>query len=108
MLTPVILSFLLLAAHFLRSASYVLVGICLAVPLLLLVRRWWAVRVVQIMLLLAAVEWLFTTLQIVSMRQADGRPWERAGIIFGIVVLWTLLSGLIFAHPRMKRWYGIE
>lgn len=105
MLIPVVLSFVVLAAHFLRTGSYVIVGICLAMPLLLLVRRWWVVRVIQISLLLAAVEWLFTTMQIVQERQAEGRPWLRAGIIFGTVVFWTLASGLVFAHPRIRRRY---
>lgn len=106
MLIPVIFSFLLLAAHFLRSANYVMVVLTLTLPMLLMVRKWWVVRVIQVMLLLAAVEWLFTTLNIVEQRQADGRPWLRAGIIVGTVVVWTLASGLVFAHPRLKKRYG--
>jgi len=43
---PVVLSALLLAAHFYRSRSLALVAISLAVPLLLLAKERWSARAV--------------------------------------------------------------
>ncbi len=105
LIIPVVLSFVVLAAHFLRAGSLLIVAICLAFPLLLLVRKCWISRIIQIALVLGAVEWLLTTMQIVHERQEDGRPWMRAGIIFGVVMLWTLGSALAFVHPALKRRY---
>lgn len=51
-LVPVFFSSALIAAHFLRRGSIVLVGLCLAMPLLLLFPRRWAARLVQIYLFL--------------------------------------------------------
>src|SRR5678815_4260944 len=105
LLIPVVLSFVVLAAHFLRTGNLLVVAICLAFPLLLLVRKWWIARIIQIALLLGAVEWFFTTLQIVQERQETHRPWARAGVIFGVVMLWTVCSALAFVHPALKRRY---
>jgi hypothetical protein len=105
LLIPVVLSFVVLAAHFLRGGNLLVVAVCLAFPLLLLARKWWIARIIQIALVLGAIEWFFTTMQIVHERQEDGRPWTRAGIIFGIVMLWTLGSALAFVHPALKRRY---
>jgi hypothetical protein len=104
-LLPVVLSFMLLAAHFLRSGNLVLVGLCLITPLLLFVRKPWVVRLIQVLLVLGALEWLWTTAQIIERRQAAGGPWIRAAVIFGGVILWTLGSTLVFFTPRLSRRY---
>ena len=105
LIIPVVLSFVVLGAHFLRGGNLLVVAICLAFPLLLLVRKCWIARIIQIALVLGAVEWLFTTMAIVQERQESGRPWMRAGIIFGVVMLWTIGSSLAFFHTALKRRY---
>ena len=57
---PVVLSALVLAAHFFRSRQLPLVAVSLALPLLLLVRERWSARVVQAGLVLGALEWVRT------------------------------------------------
>jgi hypothetical protein len=105
-LLPVVLSFVVLAAHFLRGMSVMLISICLLAPLLLLVRRRWIPWIIQIMLLLGALEWLATMVALINQRQADGRDWHRMAVILGSVMLFTAASGLVFALPRLRRRYA--
>jgi len=104
-LLPVLLSFLLLAAHFLRGMSLVLIGLCLFAPLLLLIRRRWVPWIIQIMLLFGALEWLATMAALINERQQEGRDWHRMAIILGGVMLFTAASGLVFGSPTMRRRY---
>ena len=60
LLLPVVASLLVLAAHFLRSGNIALVVLVLVFMALLAVRRRWAARLVQVALLLGAVEWVRT------------------------------------------------
>ena len=107
-LLPVILSFLLLAAHFLRTWNLPVVAAILVLPFLLLIRRPWVVRLSQVVLFIGAFEWLRTMLVSYNQRQETGEPWLRMVIILGGVMLFTLLSGLVFAAPRLRRRYGRE
>lgn len=93
-LLPIIISFLLLAAHFYRSGSLLPVALCLALPLVLLFRQTWAARLVQAALLLGALEWLHTLYAIAQLRIQLGQPWGRLAIILGLVALFTALSAL--------------
>ncbi len=104
-LLPVILSWALMAAHFSRANQYGLAVACLLLPLLLLIRRRWVVRVMQVLLILGAIEWIETTLRIVHMRQAHGAPWTRLMIILGTVALFTALSALVFENRKLKQLY---
>ena len=61
-LLPAILSALLLAAHFLRAGQLPLAIVCLAYPLLFLVRRRWVPVVTHLALLAGALEWIRTEL----------------------------------------------
>lgn len=102
---PVVLSALLLAAHFFRTRSLALVVLSLALPLLLILRRRWAARVVQAGLLLGAGEWVRTLTFFAGQRMEDGRPWVRLVLILGGVAVLTALSALA-ARPRPQGWPG--
>lgn len=102
---PVLLSALLLGAHFLRAGRIELVVLSLACTALLLVRRRWAAVVVQIVLVMSALEWLRTMLAVISMRQSVGAPWLRFALILGAVTLFTLGSALVFFTPRLRQRY---
>jgi len=54
-LTPVVLSLLVLGAHFLRPGNFIMVAVVAIVVGLLAVPRRWAARTVQAALLLAAL-----------------------------------------------------
>lgn len=96
---PVVLSALLLAAHFYRSRSLALVALSLAMPLLLLVRERWSARLVQAGLVLGALEWLRTLAFFAGQRMEVGRPWARLAVILGVVAAATALSALAVRVP---------
>ena len=106
-LLPVILSLLVLAAHFFRAGYlYVTAAVLILVPLLAL-RRWWVARLAQVVLVLGAAEWVRSTLAFVRMREAMDMPWTRLALILGSVAAFTLLSALVFFLPVLRRRYRL-
>ncbi len=105
LLIPTLLSFLLLGAHFLRDGSVALVVVSLLIPLTLLIRHRWVVRAMQMLLMIAALEWIRTAIVLAEDRLADGDPWKRMAIILGGVALWTICSALLFETPPLRRRY---
>lgn len=104
-LFPVILSYLLLAAHFFRSGNLLPVAACLFLPLALTLPRRWAALLVQAGLLLGAAEWIRTLVAIASRREALGEPWVRMAVILGAVAAVTLLSSLVFRGRVVREHY---
>lgn len=104
-LLPVLLSLALLAAHFARRGFLVVACACLLVGLLLFVRHPWSARVLQIVLVLAAVEWVRTLWGIAAVRHSHGQPWTRMALILGGVAAFTLASALVFRWPALRRRY---
>ena len=98
-------SFVLLAAHFYRGGLPAVTVVCLALPLLLFLRRAWVPGLFQLLLLLGALEWLRSIYVLVSMRIAFEQPWTRLALILGAVALFTLLSGLVFRTRALQRHY---
>jgi len=99
---PALLSSLILAAHFLRSERYVLVGISLAMTILLLFRAVWARRVVQLFLLAGALIWLWTMVDIAQVRAETGGNAMRMMIIISSVSAWTILSAMLLSIRASK------
>ena len=106
-LLPVILSFGLLAAHFSRANMFPLVIVSLAIPLLLLVKKAWAARSIQVLLLLGAVEWIRAMFGYIEIRKSTGEDWGRLAIILTSVSLLTALSGLVFRGKLLKKRYHL-
>ncbi len=105
-LIPMLFSVLVLAAHFLRTGPTILALLCLIVPLALFVRRMWALRLVQLFLLLGAAEWLRTLIVLVRDRQAQGEPWLRLVIILGAVAAFTAGAAFILQARKVLAHYG--
>ena len=101
------LSLILLAAHFLRGGHIALLAVALAGAALLGVRRPWAARALQVVLVLGAAEWMRTLLSLVAERQAEGRPFVRMGVILGTIAFLSLLSAAAFATRGIKTRFGI-
>ena len=95
-LIPIILSFLLLGAHFYRSGQVILAAVCVALLFLLFFRKMWVPRLFQFLLILGALEWLRSLYFFAAMRIAWDQPWTRLAIILSAVALFTALSGLVF------------
>jgi hypothetical protein len=107
-LLPVLFSALLIAAHFLRTGNLVLVVVSLVFPLLLLIRRAFAARLVQAGLLLAALEWMRTAILLADLRSSVGYPWIRMTVILSVVAVFTLGSLFVFLSKTLRARYNLS
>ena len=107
LVAPVV-SLLVLAAHVFRAGSHVLLVLVLAVLALLAVRRRWAVRVVQVVLVLGAVEWLMTLADLAFWRAAAGQPVGRLVAILLPVAIFTVASAFVFRAAPLQRFYRLS
>ncbi len=105
-LLPVLLSFLLLGAHFLRDGHPLLAAAAVALPALLFLRERWVPRLFQVLLGLGALEWLRTLYLLAAMRIAWDQPWGRLAAILGAVALFTAAAALVFRGAALKARYG--
>ena len=103
--TPVILSLLLLGAHFFRTGQLLLPVLFVLLALTLFVRHRWVPWVLQLVLVLGTLEWLWTLYTLILIRMAHGQPWTRLAIILGAIALLTALSGLVFRTRALKARY---
>jgi hypothetical protein len=94
LLIPIVLSALALGAHLLRGGFLPLALAAAALPFLLVPRSSGALRLLQGLLLLGALEWVRTLAAIVEDRRLLGQPWHRLVVILGSVALVTALSAL--------------
>jgi len=106
LLMPAGLSALLLGAHFLRRGDLLPVVACLVLVALLFVRRDWAARVVQVALVLGAVEWARTLAVLLPARRAAGEPWVRLVVILGAVALLAVAAAALFETRRLRERFG--
>ena len=105
---PLILSFLLLAAHLSRVNLSILIIPTLLLPFLLFIKNAWVARVIQIALVIGAAEWIRAIFEYVNFRQQFGEDWTKLAIILSGVALFTLLSAFIFQSRSMKDLYNIK
>lgn len=105
-LIPAFLSCLILAAHFFRSGNLLGFLISLAVPILAAaVRRRWALRSLQGLLVFAAVLWPTIALAIAGDRMIDGRPALRMTLILCGVGLFSAYSAWLLSRPAVLERY---
>ena len=102
---PAVIAFLLLAAHFLRQADTTPATACVLAPILLFVRKRWALVVVQWSLYLGAAVWGYTTALLVVDRVMGQAPWFRMAAILAAVTLFTLYAGRLLNADTVKRNY---
>ena len=107
-LLPVILSLLLLGAHFLRRGDTVLMVASLALTALLVVPRKWAARVVVVALALGFAEWVRTLVTLAGIRSQMGAPVGRLIAILAGVAVFTAVSALVFRAGRVRRWFQLD
>jgi hypothetical protein len=102
----VVLSSLLIGAHFLRHGNLVLVPICLAVPFLLLLRKRWVLIALQCFLYLSAAVWVWYLRILVQQRILDHRPFRGVILILGSAALVTVLAGVLLNSRAVKDRYS--
>jgi hypothetical protein len=101
-LMPVIISLLLLAAHFLRYGNILFMALSLVAIPLLAIRKKWVVYLFRILLFLGAVEWVRTIWTLVAIRMEFGEPYLRMAIILGGVAALTFFSAFVFNSKRLR------
>jgi len=106
-LVLVILSLLLLMAHFLRSGSILLLLAVFLVLVTLAARRPWAARTTQVTLALGALEWIRTLVTTASARLQNGGPVVRLVVILGAVAVVTAGAALVFETRGLRRAFGL-
>ena len=104
---PIVLSLIVLAAHFLREANYFAVAASLGLVGALFVRRPIVARIVQLALVFGALEWVWTIFGLVQVRMAMGMPATRMVLILGSVAAVTALSAALFQTKALKQTYGL-
>jgi len=105
-LSPVLLSALIMAAHFYRTGNVGLAVVSTSAPLILFMKRRWVAYVIPGLLLLGAMVWINTTFAFIHIRQALGMPWMRLAVILGTVTLLTALSALVFSRKKLVGTYS--
>ncbi len=103
---PVALAALVMGAHFLRIGDVGLVAVCAAAPAMLLIRRAWVPIAARALLIVSAIIWFETAIELARLRVASGEPWARMLIILGTVALFTALSSLTFHTATLRRRYS--
>jgi hypothetical protein len=98
-----VFSIILMAVHFFRNGNPLAALLCLLVLLAFTIRRPWAARIVQICLVLGAVEWGKTTFVLLHARLEIGAPFFRLTFILASVTLLTLASSLVFRTHAVRR-----
>ena len=99
---------LLLGAHFLRSGSLILALICALLPLLLMVRRRSALRVIQVALAAGVPIWIHTAFVLTRIRMQLGTPWLRMVLILSVVSLFTGLCVWLLNTNGVKRHFPLH
>ena len=105
LLVPVVLSLLVLGAHFYREGSVVLLAMVIFLLAVLAIRHPVSARLVQLGLVIGTVEWLWTLFVLAGQRMEVGAPYLRLALILGGVAAFTLLSALAFEHRSLRRLY---
>jgi hypothetical protein len=100
-----VIAALLIAAHFLRFGHWLAVALCLATPLLFLMRLYWSLMLLQVLAFAAAAIWLWTAWQVAQERWAFGAPWLRATMILAGVAIVTALAGGLLRSEVMRARY---
>ena len=106
-LLPVVLSLVVLGAHFLRAGNIALLAAVVVLLAFLAVRRTWAARTVQVALVIGALEWCRTLFGLALERIARGEPVVRLVVILGAVAMVTVLSSLLFETANLRRLYHL-
>lgn len=95
----------LIAAHFVRTENLIATAVCLAMPLLFLVRRPWSLLLLQALAYVATVIWLVTAWQLVAMRRVFGEPWLRGAAILIAVAAFSAPVGLLLRSRTLQERY---
>jgi len=101
------LALLLLAAHLVHAGLMPLAALAILLAGLLAVPRPWALRTLQVVLAVAVIEWILTTVGLAQLRRRYDEPYLRLAVILGSVTLFTALAALAFQHPVLRAYFRL-
>lgn len=104
---PIVLSLVVLGAHFMRYGDNIFVAVAALMIALLFVRQPWVARLAQVVLVLGALEWVYTLYGHIQLRAAMDQPYARMAIILGTVAAVTLCSALLFQAKELRKIYRL-
>jgi len=107
LLTLPVLALLLLAAHLVHAGLMPLAALAILLVGLLAVPRPWASRTLQVVLAVAVIEWILTTVGLAQLRLRHNEPFVRLAVILGSVTLFTALAALAFQHPVLRAYFRL-
>ena len=102
-----VLALLLLAAHLVHAGLRPLAVLAILLMGLLAVPQPWASRTLQVVLAVATIEWILTTVGLAQLRLRLGEPYVRLAVILGSVTLFTALAALAFQHPVLRAYFRL-
>lgn len=102
---PVVLSVIVLGAHFMRDGNQAGVVGAVVLLALLFIRRRWVARLTQAVLFLGTLEWIRTIHLLTEMRAAQGQPFGRMVVILCFVAAFTFCSAWLFQTATLKKTY---
>ena len=105
---PVILCFMLSAAHFHRAGLISLTVLCLLFTVMLFWQNRLAARIIQLILVVLSLEWLRSIVYYTRVRIENGDDWLRLVIILSVVTLGHLATVFIFRTSYMKKRYRLR
>ena len=105
LLPPPILSLLVFCGHLLREGMLLLLPLLFMMLPLLFLTKGWVARLWQVVLMLAALEWVRTAVFLASERQDAGEPWVRMAVILGATAAFTFASALLFETRTLTEIY---
>jgi hypothetical protein len=107
LLTLPALALLLLAAHLVHAGVMPLAALVILLAGLLAMPRPWASRTLQVVLAVAVIEWILTTVGLAQLRLRHNEPYIRLTVILGSVTLFTALAALAFQHPVLRAYFRL-
>lgn len=102
------LALLLLAAHLVHAGAMPLAALAILLAGLLAVPRPWAARTLQVVLAIAVIEWILTTVGLAQQRLRHDEPYVRLVAILGSVALLSALAAVAFQHPVLRAYFGLS
>jgi hypothetical protein len=96
---------LLLAAHFVRSGSPLLMVGVLLFPFLFFIKRHWVIQILQIVAYAGALIWMFTAYEYIIIRISEGHNWFRLMLILFAVATYTAWTGYLLNSEKVKAIY---
>ena len=107
-LLPLLFSTLLISAHFMRAHGNLIGSLFLLLLFTLFIRKSWILRLWQVLLSLAAITWIFTTISLINLRIDLGQPWLRLALILGAIIVFTIWSAYLLENKKIKNYYNLN